>query len=327
MSLTMLRVNFVHPDPTDGAHMADRYRTGIELAEFGDQHGVSMVITEEHQATPVGWSPTPLLTASMVLARTTHLSVVITAVLVPLHDPVRLAQQIAVLDLVSRGRIAMTAGLGYRPVEYAALGRDWHGRGRRLDECLDTMLRVWSGEPFEIGGETIVCGPRPYTRPHPLVLIGGGSAASARRAARFGFPFQPMVVDPEIEAVYRAACETHGTTPVYLPPEQATLVNVVEDPDRAWAELGRHYLFEAMTYMSFQTAGQRSSIHTTATSVEELRAENVYRFLTPEQAVEQLRTTGALPLHPLCGGMPIDAAWESVQLYADQVAPRLQSSK
>lgn len=323
MALAMMRLNFVHSDPTDGAHMADRYRAGIELAEFGDEHGLGLVSTEEHQATAVGWSPTPLLTASMVLARTTNLSVAVTALLVPLHDPVRLAQQVAVLDLASRGRFALTAGIGYRPEEYAALGKDWTRRGALLDECLDTMLRVWSGEPFEIGGHTVQVGPRPFTRPHPMVMIGGGSRVAARRAARYGLPFQPMVVDAQLEAFYRDECERQGTTPVWLAPGESALVHIVEDPDRAWAELGHYFLFEATTYMSFQTSGQRSVVHTNATTVDQLRAEGVYQFLTPDEAVDRARRTGALALHPLCGGMPIDEAWSSLQLFADRVQPRL----
>lgn len=201
MSFVLMRLNFLHPDPTDAQHMSDRYRAGIELAEFADKRGVAMVSTEEHQATPMGWSPTPLLTAGMILSRTERLAVTISALLVPLHDPIRLAQQLATIDLVSKGRISITTGLGYRPAEYTALGKDWKRRGKILDECLETMLRVWSGEPFDVGGETIQVGPMPYTRPHPTVMIGGSSPAAARRAARFGMPLQLPGPNPDRKSV------------------------------------------------------------------------------------------------------------------------------
>ena len=64
MAFMMMRLNFVHPDPTDAEHMSDRYRAGIDLAEYADKNGFAMVSTEEHTATSIGWSPTPLLTAS-----------------------------------------------------------------------------------------------------------------------------------------------------------------------------------------------------------------------------------------------------------------------
>lgn len=323
MAFMMMRLNFVHPDPTDADEMSDRYRAGFDLAEYVDQHGFAMVQLEEHQATDVGWSPTPLLNAGIVLSRTQNVLVAVTALLVPLHDPVRLAQEIAVLDLVGRGRLSITTGLGYRPAEYAALGRDWSRRGRLLDEALETMLRVWSGEEFDHNGETLRIGPMPFTRPHPPVLIGGSSPAAARRAARFGLPLQLPAKDPELEALYQAECERNGTQGFCIAPDRVAMVHVVEDPDRAWAELGHHFWLEASTYDSWQPAGQTSAVHTHAADVDELRAEGIYQFLTPDDAVARARETGVLSLHPLVGGMPIDSAWQSVELTVDRVIPAL----
>ena len=321
MAFMMMRLNFVHPDPTDAEHMSDRYRAGIDLAEYADKHGFAMVSTEEHTATAIGWSPTPLLTAAMILNRTEKLSVAITALLVPLHDPVLLAQEMAVIDLVSKGRLSITTGLGYRPVEYAAVGKEWTRRGRILDESLDIMMKVWSGEEFELNGETIKVGPMPYTRPHPMVMIGGSGPAAAKRAARLGLPLQLPAPIPELEALYHEECERHGTSGFCIAPEKVAMVHVVDDPDKAWAELGHHFWLEASTYDSWQTPDQTSAVHSHATNVEELRAEGIYQFLSPEQAIERIRETGALSLHPLVGGMPIDSAWQSLELTVDKVLP------
>ena len=112
----------------------------------------------------------------MILSSTENLMVTISALLVPLHDPIRAAEDIAVIDLVSRGRLVIVTGLGYRPVEYAALGKEWKRRGKVLDEALEVMLTAWKGEPFEHNGETVQVLPMPYSRPHPMVLVGGSSA-------------------------------------------------------------------------------------------------------------------------------------------------------
>jgi alkanesulfonate monooxygenase SsuD/methylene tetrahydromethanopterin reductase-like flavin-dependent oxidoreductase (luciferase family) len=317
----MMRLNFVHPDPTDAEHMSDRYRAGIDLAEYADKNGFAMVSTEEHTATALGWSPTPLLTAAMILNRTENLSVAITALLVPLHDPVLLAQEMAVIDLISKGRLSITTGLGYRPAEYAAVGKEWTRRGRILDESLDIMLKVWSGEEFELNGETIKVGPMPYTRPHPMVMIGGSGPAAAKRAARLGLPLQLPAPIAELEALYYEECEKNGTSGFCIAPEKVAMVHVVEDPDKAWAELGHHFWLEASTYDSWQTPDQTSAVHSHATNVDELRAEGIYQFLSPEQAVDRIRETGALSLHPLVGGMPIDSAWQSLELTVDRVLP------
>jgi alkanesulfonate monooxygenase SsuD/methylene tetrahydromethanopterin reductase-like flavin-dependent oxidoreductase (luciferase family) len=326
VAFTMMRLNFVHPDPTDAEHMGDRYRAGVDLAEYADKNGFAMVTLEEHQATEIGWSPTPLLNAAMILNRTENLSIAITALLVPLHDPVRLAQEMAVIDLVSKGRLSITTGLGYRPVEYAAVGKEWKRRGKILDHNLETMLKVWSGEEFELNGETIKVGPMPYTRPHPMVMIGGSGPAAARRAARFGLPLQLPAQNPEVEALYYEECEKNGTSGFCIAPENVAMVHVVDDPDKAWAELGHHFWLEASTYDSWQPEGQTSAVHTHATNVDELRAEGIYQFLSPEQAVDRIRETGALSLHPLVGGMPIDSAWQSLELTVDKVLPALEES-
>ena len=109
MAYTLMRLNFMHQDPTDPQQMSDRYRCGIELAEYVDRHGFDAVTLEEHHSNALGWSPTPLLNAGMILARTESITVTISALLLPLHDPIRVAEDVAVLDLVGKGR-AVHAG-------------------------------------------------------------------------------------------------------------------------------------------------------------------------------------------------------------------------
>ena len=80
----------------------------------------------------------------------------------PLYDPVKLAEDLAVLDLASGGRVGLTAGIGYRPDEYAMFGRDFGKRGALMDENLEVLLRAWRGEEFEYGGRRVsaVTAPR-----------------------------------------------------------------------------------------------------------------------------------------------------------------------
>ena len=104
------------------------------------------------------------------------------------------------------------------------------------------------------------------------------------------------------------------------------MLNVAEDPDRVWAQHGECFMLEAMTYKGWQPPGQTSAVCSKATTVEELRAEGIYRVLTPAEAVDLARSTGTLALHPLVGGMPIDEAWSSVHLAAEQVLPALADS-
>lgn len=326
MVMSLARFNFVLPG-LDPKTMASMYQAGIDMAGWADDQGFSVISLEEHHGAENGWSPSPLVTAGLVFGRTRKIGVNISALLVPLHDPLRIAEDIAVLDLASGGRLSIIAGLGYRPYEYAAHGKDWARRGALMDEAIDTLLKAWTGEPFEFHGTTVRVTPRPLTQPHPMLFVGGTSKVSARRAARFGLPFFPAANLPELEAYYYDQCKEHGTSGFCMMPAQRTIMlHLAEDPDRAWAEIGTHLLHEATTYAGWQTPDIRSAVHSSARTVDELRAEGIYRIMTPDECVALARSDdppSAFSLHPLCGGMPIDRGWASLQLYADKVLPSL----
>jgi alkanesulfonate monooxygenase SsuD/methylene tetrahydromethanopterin reductase-like flavin-dependent oxidoreductase (luciferase family) len=265
--------------------------------------------------------------AGLVFGRTKKIMATINALLVPLHDPIRIAEDIAVLDLSSGGRLIVTGGIGYRPSEYVAHGKDWSKRGALQDEAIDAMLKAWTGEPFEYRGETVQVTPRPFTQPHPVLMLGGSSKAAARRAARFGLPYMPPGNLPELEAYYYEQCAEYGTQGFCaMPPERMAMTHVAEDPERIWREFGHHFLHEAATYSAWQPAGQTSAVHSHASTVDELRAEGIYEVVTPAELVDRLKDAGAdatCSLHPLVGGMPIDEGWSSMRLYVEEVLPAL----
>ncbi|MFP3987646.1 LLM class flavin-dependent oxidoreductase [Streptomyces sp. E11-3] len=325
MPVTVVRFNLVDPDATPDA-LSARYRAAIEMAAYGDDRGISTVQTEEHHGAVNNWLPSPFAFAGAVFGATRRLAVTVSAVIGPLHDPLRLAEEIAVLDLLSGGRLVTVAGIGYRPEEYEAFGVEWGNRGKLQDELLETLLAAWTGEPFTFRGRTVRVTPRPLTQPNPLLLVGGSSRAAARRAARLGLPFFPSAHLPELEAYYQDKRAEYGTEGwVMMPAAETPLLHASDDPDRTWAEYGRYFLHEARTYASWQSKDIRSAVRSRATTVDELRAEGVYRVLTPDACVALAddRPDSSLILHPLCGGMPVDEGWRSLHLFAEQVLPRL----
>jgi alkanesulfonate monooxygenase SsuD/methylene tetrahydromethanopterin reductase-like flavin-dependent oxidoreductase (luciferase family) len=228
---------------------------------------------------------------------------------------VRLAEDIALVDNMSRGRLHTTVGLGYRIVEYDTLGVDFAQRGRLMDSLIERMLSVWS----DTGS---------YTRPHPPLYIGGGARVTARRAARFRLPLSLADHLPDVADHYRGLCTEAGVTPLVIMPGPINrgMIYLHEDPDRAWAELGGHILWEAVTYGGW-SADQRSLMHLPGVqTLGEVRASGRYRFLTPDQLIAEVRDApdyGPLVLHPLVGGMPVDEAWKSVEMFVDKVIPAL----
>src|SRR5262249_32712638 len=133
MAMAILRFNLVLPG-LEPAVLSDMHRAALDMAAYGDEHGFAMVTLEEHPGADSGWSPSPLVFAGLVFGRTKRVGVTISALLLPLHDPLRVAEDIAVLDLASAGRLTTIFGLGYRPSEYAAHGKDWSRRGPLVGE-------------------------------------------------------------------------------------------------------------------------------------------------------------------------------------------------
>ncbi|MFF0106526.1 LLM class flavin-dependent oxidoreductase [Streptomyces hirsutus] len=320
MPVTVVRFHLVAPDASP-AELSGRYRAALEMAAYADDHGITTVQTEEHHGVADNWLPSPFVFAGAVFGATRRIAVTVSAMIGPLYDPLRLAEETAVLDLLSGGRLVIVAGIGYRPEEYDRFGVDFARRGALQDELLETLLKAWTGEEFLHRGRTVRVTPRPYTDPHPPLLVGGSSRAAARRAARLGLPFCPGAHLPELETYYKERLTEYGTEGwTRMPAPRAPLLHVAEDPDRAWALHGRHFLHEARAYASWQPAGTRSAVRSAATTVEELRAEGVYRILTPEECAGLGHDTYVL--HPLAGGMPVDEGWRSLRLFAEQVLPR-----
>src|SRR2546422_332844 len=125
----------------------------------------------------------PFTMAAAVCARTERIPVSITAVIVSLHDPIRLAEQIATTDLIARGRVSFVVGLGYAQHEFDMAGIDRKRRAPMTEEYIQVMRKAWTGEPFEWQGRTVRVTPKPFSQPHPPIFIGGSTEKSAARAA------------------------------------------------------------------------------------------------------------------------------------------------
>jgi len=314
--------------PPDGSSSPQElYATALEMAAWAEAHGCAGVQVSEHHASPDGYLPAPLLLASAMAARTRSLPIQVAALLVPLHDPIELAEQMAVLDILSQGRVSYICGLGYRPEEYAMFGRSLRGRGRRMEESLETLRKAWTGEPFQFRGRRVCVTPRPQTPGGPPLLLGGNSPAAVRRAARLGLGMITQGGDPSLAELYREACAEAGREPglfVNPPPGSVLSAFVAEDVEQAWAELGPYLLHDARCYARWLAAGSGSATLSRADSVAALRAEGgSYRIFTPEEAAEQIRRSGFLALQPLCGGLPPKLAWRSLELLAERVLPEL----
>jgi alkanesulfonate monooxygenase SsuD/methylene tetrahydromethanopterin reductase-like flavin-dependent oxidoreductase (luciferase family) len=320
MTMLGLRYDLRAPAFTGTSH-AELYAACLEQCAWADQRGFGVVALSEHHGVDDGFMSAPVTLAAAIGARTCRMQISIAAALIPLHDPVRLAEQLAVAQLVSGGRVSMVAGLGYRHEEFDMAGVDRRQRGKLLEEYVGVLRQAWTGEPFEWRGRQVRVTPAPASP--PMILIGGSTEKAARRAARLRAGFFPAVADPELSRHYEEECAREGFTGFVVMPGGPGFVHVTDDPDRDWARIAPHALYDAQTYDAWQTPGQRSQVHTSAKTLDELKQSGIYRVVTPDECVALAQEFGRVLLHPLMGGLPPALGWASLELFEQKVLPRL----
>ena len=313
----MFTIRFDMRAPNWAGPAADLYAAAIDMCAWAETRGAVLAVLSEHHGTDDGHLPAPLMLASAIAARTRSLAILLAAVSLPLWDPVRLAEEMSVLDLISRGRVSYAFGVGHRSSEYEQFGIDMATRGRVADEILAVLGPLVRGESVEYRGRTIRVTPPCGSPTGPMVLIAGGSKAAARRAGAFGLGFISQTDSPGLKGFYEEQCRAHGHEPgiIQFPVRGApTAVFVADDVDAAWDALGPYLLHDAIMAASYRPHDDSVASITRADSVAALRAEDgPYRIFTPDEAAEYVRGGRLLPLHPLCGGVPPDVAWPYVE--------------
>jgi alkanesulfonate monooxygenase SsuD/methylene tetrahydromethanopterin reductase-like flavin-dependent oxidoreductase (luciferase family) len=120
------------------------YAAALDQYEWADRNGFDSLVLSEHHGVDDGWCPAPLTMAAAVLARTKRARVMVSACLLPLHDPIRIAEQLAIIDNAFPRRLWVTFGAGYRLEEFATLGVVRAQRGSITEEAVEIMRRCWT---------------------------------------------------------------------------------------------------------------------------------------------------------------------------------------
>lgn len=310
--------------PSFGPPIEALYAAMLEQCEWADRLGFDSVGLSEHHGSDDGYCPSPLVVASAVASRTSNVRLLVAALVLPLHEPLRLAEDLAVVDLVSGGRLDVVIGAGYRPEELAMFGREMDDRVPLVEEGVAVLRAAWTGEAFDYRGRRVRVTPRPLQPSGPALLMGGATPGAARRAARLGDGFVP--VDPSLWPIYEEACAELGRDPgPPQPPSGPPFLHVADDPDRAWARIAPHALHETNSYGEWLTSAAGIARYTPSDDADALRAGGGYAVVTPDECVALARSTGGLVLHPLMGGLPPELAWESLELVAAKVLPQLRA--
>ncbi|MDQ2678970.1 MAG: LLM class flavin-dependent oxidoreductase [Actinomycetota bacterium] len=308
-----------------GVSVADRYQAALDQIAWGEQHGFRTVTLSEHHGTADSYLPSPFVFGAAVAARTERIRIRVAALIAPLHDPLRIAEDAAVLDQLSRGRLELVVANGYVPSEFAMFDKELSQRVPAVVETIETLQAAWTGEPFDFRGRTVTVTPRPFREPRPGIFLGGSSAGAARRAARIADVFFPS--DDTHWDTYRAAVvERGGPDFGPMPPVAPRFIHVCEDVEQGWEEVGPYVANDRNSYGAWALEAGLDTGHRPVTDDHGLRDDPEYRVLTPEQCVEllvELGPSATLPMTPMMGGVPPEIAWRSLRLLVERVVPEL----
>src|SRR3954447_4071807 len=159
--LFSLRFDFRNPDIARTT-MADRYAAALDMAEWADELGCVSIAVSEHHSSPDGYLPSPLPMVAAMAARTANVRFLVAALIAPFYDPIRLAEDLVVLDHLSRGRLDVVVAGGYVREEFAMYGVAPEERPARVREMVATLKAAFTGAPFEYRGRQVQVTPAPY---------------------------------------------------------------------------------------------------------------------------------------------------------------------
>ena len=176
-----LKIGFI---PIEGGTY---YKEALEEVTRAEELGFASAWMEEHHSVKNHYWPSPLTVLGGFATRTSTMQLGTDILVAPFYHPVRLAEDVALLDIMSNGRMVLGIAIGYKPDEFALYGAELEKRGARFEEQLAIMTRLWKGERVEWKSDHYTVQgslePLPVTKPHPPVWIGGWGEITLRRAA------------------------------------------------------------------------------------------------------------------------------------------------
>ncbi|MBV9840982.1 MAG: LLM class flavin-dependent oxidoreductase [Sphingomonadaceae bacterium] len=329
-----IRYNFRNPREWRRSSAA-LYNRILDQIAWADEAGFDRVTFAEHHFLEEGFLPSLMPICAAVAARTKRMLIDTEILLLPLHHPVRIAEDAAIVDIISNGRLTLSVAGGYREEEYAALGMKLSERAGRMEECLQILRNCWTKDCFSFDGRyyrlrDVRMFPKPVQPGGPRLVLGGGTMAVARRAARFADDMAPM--DPAMWDVYYDELERLGRPAARVPHPTAppALMHVTETPERDWEAIRPHAIFEVNQYSAWGLTNA-SSYGDLQPSEDTLRA--IHKVWSVNEALEILLARQAefqdsvFSFAPLLAGMDPELAQRSLGLIAARILPELKAAR
>jgi alkanesulfonate monooxygenase SsuD/methylene tetrahydromethanopterin reductase-like flavin-dependent oxidoreductase (luciferase family) len=309
---------------------ADHYHEHLEFIAWTESLGFEQVWIAEHHGDEDGYCPSPLVVCAALAGMTKTLRLSTGIGLAPFYHPTRLAEDVAVLDIISEGRMELALGLGYLHREFDAYGVDVRTRGRRTDEILQILRPLWRGEEVTFAGEFYQIEkakifPLPIQQPHIPIYIGGAVKAGYRRAAKYGDGyFGPTESIGDYMAAISEAGKPKSAGRVSLIGTADSWLIAADDPERAMAEVAPHYFDQYNVYAKWLEEGD---FVLPKLDLDQFKQSGILNVLTPADAIEHIRarveTYPQLDSYALQApaGLPMEEFAPYVETFAKSVLP------
>lgn len=270
------------------------YSEILDFVAWSEEQGFDGAWAPEHHLAEDGYLPSPMIVLAAFAARTKRMRIGSAIALAPLYHPLRFAEDAAVLDILSGGRLEMALAIGYRRRETAAYGVDFGKRGARFDEFLEVVRRLWAGETVTFEGQHYTLNNAKLMPPSPrgqvTLHIGGFAEKAMARVAKYADGY---FGNEEVCGVYIDKLREQGKDPasarILL---QDLFVTVAEDPAAAMDELGPYFHHVNNSYGAWMNEDKAIGLESASIAPMDLdafKASGILRILTPGQAIDRFR--------------------------------------
>lgn len=287
-----------------GSDQRDRYRQAIQEATYAEEQGFNSVWLTEHHFTEHGIVSDSLAVLGYLAAETAEVRLGTAVSVLPFHDPIRLAETAATIDVLSDGRLDLGVGRGYQAIEFDGFAVPIEERAARFDEAIDVMRRGWAASaPFTHEGRFWQFGevnpqPKPVQQPHPPIWVATGADEQLRRCAREGWGVMigqgsTLEVVGDTLKRYRQALADEGQP--YDPSKVvlARALYVGADDATAWDEVESAYRFFLTRARELAASKGGAPLATNPFDTETLRASAVFGSAsTCSSRIEDIRALG-----------------------------------
>ncbi len=287
-------------DYPDGREMVRIFEEIVAEAQMAESVGFDSCMITEHHQQPDGYFPNPLMVAAGIARETTTLKVGTCVALAPLYDPVRLAEDTALLDILSGGRLQLGVGAGYVDADLAAFGVDMSQRGTLFEDAVQFLKKAWTEKDVSFQGthhtyEGVNVTPKPVQQPRPEIWCAAWTPQGLRRAGRIGDRWITDVINTldtfnMFADIYRKSAQESGQTPGITVLRECW---VAPTSDQAVAEYGEYVMTSHRFY--YDVGGYNETVDPW---IKELKSPDEFsldkvapnRFImgSPEDCIEQI---------------------------------------